>query len=262
MADRGAGRDARLGLGCAARARRARSSRSSGSVAIWSWPSVVAPLVARAVAVELDPVAVGVGQVQRLADQVVGGAVQRPARLRQSRQREREVKPRGEEDREVVEAGGAAVQRGRGRCRRAARPARARPATPSASVPSSRLGAPQADRVLVERARRGEVGHGQADRAQGGVRDRSWRSAVLTGVGVVIVATLRRPRQAAVPCSTRSADELGQPVARLGVGQLAVVGPKRSWRLGHRAARRRARGRRRCRAPCAGGPGPTSRRSR
>ena len=44
--------------------------------------AVVAPLVARAVAVELDAVAVRIGQIQRLADEMVGDAVQRTSEPR------------------------------------------------------------------------------------------------------------------------------------------------------------------------------------
>ena len=68
------------------------------------------PLLTRAVAVDLDPVPIRVRQIERLADQVVGGAVERPAGLGQPGQREREVAPRRHEDRQVVEAGRAPVQ--------------------------------------------------------------------------------------------------------------------------------------------------------
>ena len=61
--------------------------RSSGSVAICKLSVFVAPLVAGAITVDLDSVAVRVGQVQRLGDQVIRGAVQRPPRLCQPDQR-------------------------------------------------------------------------------------------------------------------------------------------------------------------------------
>ena len=66
----------------------ARSCRSSRRVAICELAvGVAGPSLAVAVAVDLDPVAVGIGQVQRLGDEVVRGAVQRPARARETGQR-------------------------------------------------------------------------------------------------------------------------------------------------------------------------------
>ena len=63
-----------------------RSSRSSASVTIRTpRPSGgLLPALARAVGVDLDPEAVGVAQVQRLRDAVVGGALERPAALREA----------------------------------------------------------------------------------------------------------------------------------------------------------------------------------
>ncbi len=69
---------------------------------------LVVPLGARAVAVDLDPVALGVAEVERLADEVVGGAFERVAGGRQAAQGERQVGARRQQDREVEEAGGAA----------------------------------------------------------------------------------------------------------------------------------------------------------
>jgi len=71
------------------------------------------PLLAGAVAVELDPVAIGVIHIDRLADAVVGCAAERDARLREPPQRIGERAPVGVADRDVKEAG--APHRGR-RC--------------------------------------------------------------------------------------------------------------------------------------------------
>ena len=68
------------------------------------------PLLPGAIAVDLDPVAVRIGQVERLADQVIGRAIERPTDLDEARQREGEVRPGGHEDGQVVEARRAPVQ--------------------------------------------------------------------------------------------------------------------------------------------------------
>ena len=63
-------------------------------------PAVCAwPLLSRSVAVDLDPVAVGIGEVERLADQVIGCAVQRPSGFGEPRERERQLASVGNEDR-------------------------------------------------------------------------------------------------------------------------------------------------------------------
>ena len=116
----------------------------------------VAPLLARAVAVELDAVAVGIGQVQRLADEVVGDPVQRPAGLGQPGQRMGEVQPRRIQDRQVIEAGGPPVERGRRRV--TVQPDEVGPAgNPEGEGPVVGLAHAQAQRGLVERAAAGEV---------------------------------------------------------------------------------------------------------
>jgi hypothetical protein len=51
------------------------------------------PVVVGAVAVDLDSVAVRVRQIQRLADQVVGGSVQRPAGVGQPSEGVGEIQP-------------------------------------------------------------------------------------------------------------------------------------------------------------------------
>ena len=61
----------------------------------------------RTVPVQLDAVAVGVAQVERLAHAVVAGAVERDAGVDQPAQRVGERGAGGVEDREVVEAGRA-----------------------------------------------------------------------------------------------------------------------------------------------------------
>jgi len=64
------------------------------------------PSGAWAVGVQLDAIAFRVGQVERLADEVVGGALERIAVLEQIAQGAGEVAAGGEQDGEVVEAGG------------------------------------------------------------------------------------------------------------------------------------------------------------
>src|SRR4051794_3373700 len=66
------------------------------------------PLIAWAVAVELDPVALGVARVERLADQMVGGSAQSPARVGHPLQGASEVGTARHEDRQVKETAGAA----------------------------------------------------------------------------------------------------------------------------------------------------------
>ena len=77
----------------------------------------VRPLGARPVAIDLDAVAVRIGEVERFADTVVRRALQHGFRLDQTSERSREVRARRHQDREVVEARGAA----HARCRLALR---------------------------------------------------------------------------------------------------------------------------------------------
>src|SRR5262245_30808260 len=65
------------------------------------------PLLTRAVAIELDSVALRVAQIERLADQVVGGPAQPPARFGDALQRTGEVRAARNEDGEVEEPAGA-----------------------------------------------------------------------------------------------------------------------------------------------------------
>ena len=78
------------------------------------------PLLPRAVAIELDPVALRIAQVEGLADQVVGRAAEPPARLGDPLQGAGEVGAARHDDRQVKEAACAtgAVSERRG-CRTA-----------------------------------------------------------------------------------------------------------------------------------------------
>src|SRR5713101_5561691 len=69
------------------------------------------PKLLRPVAIELDPVLVGVAQVERLAHAVVRGAVERNAGLDQAAERIRERGARRIEDREMIEPGGSGWRR-------------------------------------------------------------------------------------------------------------------------------------------------------
>ena len=121
------------------------------------------PRLARAVGVELDAVAVGVGQVDRLGDAVVGGAGDRGAGDGEPLHGARELRARGIQQRVVVEAGVAAGA------------ARARLLVQHDEI--ALAGAERGDRVgaavqaepealLVEADRAVEVGDGEMDRAQ------------------------------------------------------------------------------------------------
>ncbi len=65
------------------------------------------PHLARPVPVDLDPVPVGVAQIERLADEVVGQPDERHAVADRMREPAREVDPPRDEEREVVEPGRA-----------------------------------------------------------------------------------------------------------------------------------------------------------
>ena len=124
----------------------------------------VAPVLARAVGGQLDAVAVGVGQVDRLGDLVVGRAADRRARWRSA------AAPRGP----ARAATGAAARSGRARRGGPAGRAPGSSVSTSRSSPARaerRLGPVaarqlQADRGLVERDRAVEVGHREVDRAE------------------------------------------------------------------------------------------------
>ena len=76
-------------------------------MSICSSPSTSAPLLARTVPVDLDPVAIGIVEVEGLADQVVRSAREPPTGVGHPAQRTGEVRSAGEQDRQVEEAGGA-----------------------------------------------------------------------------------------------------------------------------------------------------------
>jgi len=59
------------------------------------------PLLARAIDIELDPEAIGVAQVDRFGDSVVGDAIDRPAALRQTQHARREIRACGVKHGEV-----------------------------------------------------------------------------------------------------------------------------------------------------------------
>jgi hypothetical protein len=122
------------------------------------------PLLPRAVAIQLDPIALGIRQVERLRDEVVGGAAQAPARAGDTSQSAGEVGARRDEEREVKEA------RGAGRTRRRVRIVHE--LDERCAVRAERRDAVdgrerfQADRRLVERAEALEVAGAQADGAE------------------------------------------------------------------------------------------------
>jgi hypothetical protein len=74
-------------------------------------PGVVEPGGARAIEVELDPVAVGVGQVDRDARAVVGRVIDRVTAVDQSLDGTAQLAPVGIQERDVVEAGVAGRRR-------------------------------------------------------------------------------------------------------------------------------------------------------
>ena len=82
--------------------------RSSGALTIATpFPAAgrPGPLLFRPVAVELDPVPVGIAEVDRLGDAVVGRAVDRPTGLGEPPQRVAERAPVRVADRDVIEPG-------------------------------------------------------------------------------------------------------------------------------------------------------------
>ena len=221
-----------------------------------------APLVAGPVAIDLDPVAVGVGQVQGLADEVVGGAVQRPARLEpgaRARTRgqagvgtriarwKRPVARRSRRRRGAVAAQldqRPAVRRGR------ARPCRRRGRSPAARSPARRSAATRSRSDTVSAT--GPIGRGGIDPTCSSC----WRC------GGHRRLELTPPVSEDVVVLDQLGDELGEPLASLGVDELAVVVERWSGALADRELGVEHARAARSRAPCAGGPGPRSRRSR
>jgi hypothetical protein len=70
------------------------------------------PLGLRAVPVELDAVAIGIAEIERLADAVVGGSLKRNVRADKAAERIGQLRARGIDDGEVIETSGARSGRG------------------------------------------------------------------------------------------------------------------------------------------------------
>ena len=120
------------------------------------------PLGARTIAINLDAVAVHVGEVERLADTVVRGALHHRLGLDEATERSREIGARRHEDGEVIEAGGAAHARRRLALREheKIRTAGAKPGGPSLAAMDR-----EAEMRLVEPDRTIQIGNRQMDRA-------------------------------------------------------------------------------------------------
>lgn len=122
------------------------------------------PALARSVGVELDAEAVGVAEIQRLGDAVVGGALERPARAGDAPHAVGERGAAGMQPGDVVEAGGAARQRrGSGdvaEYERRALEVRAEPRDVLLAGDQR-----QAEHALVEVGAARQVAHGERDRA-------------------------------------------------------------------------------------------------
>src|SRR6185503_4339175 len=131
------------------------------------------PFVARPVSVDLDPVPVRVGEVERLAHQVVGEAREALPRFGETSEREREIAPARYEDREVVEAGRMRLAPRTGHFGQDEKISGA-VHLKTGDRPPVRIGAARAqdrgesDPVPVEPDRAIEVGYGQVDRADRG----------------------------------------------------------------------------------------------
>ena len=69
----------------------------------------VAPLLARAIGIDLDPQAVGVAEVQRLGDAVIGRAVDRPARGHDALHARRQRRTRGVQPGDVIQPGAVGI---------------------------------------------------------------------------------------------------------------------------------------------------------
>ena len=121
------------------------------------------PFLARAVAVYLDPVALGVREVERLADEVVRGPGERATGADDAAQGAREVRPARHQDREVEEARGAPSPGWRVRIPSQLDHGRVvGPEAERRAVVALVVEDPQADRALVELALPIEVRDGEA----------------------------------------------------------------------------------------------------
>ena len=129
------------------------------------------PHRARTVGVDLDAVLVRIAEVDRLADEVVGGAREADALAHGMRKPARETAPIGEQQREVEQAR-AAGRRLRARLLDELEQARVADAErrPAVVLRQHR----QADRAAVVVERASEIGHRQMHRAHArGIRDRA-----------------------------------------------------------------------------------------
>jgi len=155
-----AGGDAGRGLLAGHRGQQAREVQRLRAAGVVERPG---PGLSRAVGGQLDAVAVGVGQVDRLVGPVVRRAVDRRAAGGQAQRPPGQLLARGVEQRVVVQAG---VAPGGTRRRVLVEDDDILLAGPE---PGDRVLAavrPQAERVLIEGDRAVEVGNGQVDRAQ------------------------------------------------------------------------------------------------
>src|SRR5581483_2354575 len=140
------------------------------------------PLLPRLVGGELDAVAVRVRQVDRLVRAVVGHPVDRRPRVREPERRPRELEPRGEEERVVVEAG---VPPGRASGSSWSTTDVSRP-SPSSTVPSSRacVSRPSCDSYhATERSRSETITWTGPSRRAAGRRASASRTSVAGSIG-------------------------------------------------------------------------------
>jgi len=124
------------------------------------------PLGARPVTVDLDAVAVGVGQVDGLADAMVRPALQRPAGFQHMPQPAGQVRPAGQQQGEVVEASGAG--RLGPRAGQLHQMQQRRVASRQQRAAAAALSRRQPQHIAVETQRAVQVANGQADRAHVG----------------------------------------------------------------------------------------------
>ena len=130
-------------------------------------PIGVGPLRARPVAVDLDPVALGIAQVQGLADEVIGGAREPPVGGRDAAQRVGQRRAVGHQDRKMEEAGRPGGAGGRVGCRDELDQGLGTGA--QACEVRASFQRPQAKHALVERGGALEVRDVEADGADPGI---------------------------------------------------------------------------------------------
>ena len=130
---------------------------------------VPVPLLGRAVTVDLDAVALGVAQVDRLADEMVGGAGERPARLGHAADRGRKLGAVRHEQRQMEEPGRGVRPRVRRRPVQQLDERRSVARAERDAVVVA-LEHAQADRELIEARHPVEVAHAQAHPAESRLR--------------------------------------------------------------------------------------------